>query len=113
MWITLRGCNGQFFSMLANIFAFVGGKNNGILPSQFVRAKEPDYYIYTEHVSRNCSRELAQLNTANKEVAGYATPDNKPRCIVFLLDLYMSKLPKYAFDKDVFFSSKGARITSS
>ena len=37
------------------------------------------------------------------KVAGYATPNNKPRCIVFLLDLYFSKLPKYAFVKDVFY----------
>ena len=68
-----------------------------------VCAKEPDHYVYMEHGSKNRSGGLAQLNVANKQVAGYATPSNEPRCIVFLLDLYLSKLPKYAFDKDVFY----------
>ena len=32
-----------------------------------------------------------------------AVPSLIPRCLVYLMDLYMSKLPQYAFQKDVFF----------
>ena len=37
-----------------------------------------------------CFRGLAQLYIANKQVGGYANPEKKSRCIVFLLDLCMS-----------------------
>ena len=59
-------------------------------------------YIHTEHGLKNRSGGLCQLNVENKQVAGYATPDTQPRCIVFLLDKYLRKLPNYAFEKDVF-----------
>ena len=32
----------------------------------------------------------------------YANPSNVPRCLVHLLDLYLSKLPSYAFQKEIF-----------
>ena len=56
-----------------------------------------------ERVSDEDMGGLGQLNVENKQVTGYATPDNQPRCIVFLLDKYFLKLPKYAFEKDVFY----------
>ena len=30
-------------------------------------------------------------------------PEKAPQCLVYLLDLYFSKLPKYAFEKEVFY----------
>ena len=30
-----------------------------------------------------------------------ATPENTRRCLVFLLDFYLHKLPQYAFEKDI------------
>ena len=30
-------------------------------------------------------------------------PENNAKCLVFLLDLYLSKLPEYAFKEDVLF----------
>lgn len=99
MWISLRGCN----VYIGKVFCLRGwDEQRNRKSSQFVHAEEPNRYIYTEHGSKNRSGGLAKLNIANKQVVGYATPNKKPRCIVFLLDLYMSKLPKYTFEKDVF-----------
>ena len=33
----------------------------------------------------------------------YAVPDNAPGCLVFLLNIYMKHLPKYAFQNDVLY----------
>ena len=32
-----------------------------------------------------------------------AVPENTPQCLVFLLDLYFSKLPSHAFEKDILY----------
>ncbi len=43
---------------------------------------------------------MAQLRIENKIVEIH---ENEPRCLVFLLDHYLAKLPKYALDADVFY----------
>ena len=72
--------------------------------SQFTRRNtDTPSYVYTEHGSKNRSGGLAQLNLENKEVVVYAVPGNVPRCLVFLLDLYLSKLPSEAVQLDYFY----------
>ena len=44
-----------------------------------------------------------QLNLKNKVITHYARPDLGERCLVYLLKLYLSKLPKVAYDKDIFY----------
>ena len=39
----------------------------------------------------------------NKCVPCYAVPEESPRCLVYLLDLYLDKLPLAAFEKDVLY----------
>ena len=99
-----KGLQRAVFYYVGKVFCLRGGdEQKNLKPSQFVRSQQPDRYVYTEHGSKNRSGGLGQLNVENKQVTGYATPDNQPRCIVFLLDKYFLKLPKYAFEKDVFY----------
>ena len=46
---------------------------------------------------------MAQLRVKNKSVSIFAVPEAGNRCHVFLLDLYITKLPKQAFEQDVFY----------
>ena len=39
----------------------------------------------------------------------YAVPEMIPRCLVFLLDFYLSKLPPYAFTEDVLYCRPKAK----
>ena len=81
-----------------------GEEHRGLKISQFTQKDtDPPYYVYTEHGSKNRSGGLAQLNLENKEVIVCGVPENAPRCLVFLLDLYLSKLPLKAFELDYFY----------
>lgn len=59
-------------------------------------------YRYTENSSKNCSGGLAQLHLKNKSVEIYRTPEAGDCCHCRTLDLYISKLPSEAKDKDLF-----------
>ncbi|XP_011407854.1 PREDICTED: glutamine-rich protein 1-like [Amphimedon queenslandica] len=50
------------------------------------------YYEYMEYISKNNIHRFKDINTTNKCVRAYAKPDNE-RCLVRLLDFYLSKLP--------------------
>ena len=97
--------------LLRSVFYYVGKlcclrggeEQRSLKISQFVRSHEPEMYTYTERGSKNRSGCLAQLNLENKVVPIHATPQHHPRCLVFLLDLYFSKLPSYAFNEDIFY----------
>jgi len=43
-----------------------------------------------------------RLNVENKVVPPYANPSAGQRCLVFLPDEYLSKLPQVAFEKQIF-----------
>ena len=43
------------------------------------------------------------MNVDNKVVPIYACPAAGERCLVYLLDLYLSKLPSIVFEKDVLY----------
>ena len=73
-----------------------------LVPAQLVR--EPCdtavyhstvYYRYTEFISKNNQHRFKDINLQNKVVRTFAQPDSS-RCVVKLLDLYLSHLPKDA-----------------
>ena len=80
-----------------------GEEQQRLGPSYFVRSDKPDCYTYVEHGSKNRSGKLAQFRINNKCVPCYAVPDKNPACLVFLLDIYLNKLPQYAFVNDVLY----------
>lgn len=92
------------FFYIGKVFCIRGGEEQRKLgPSNFMRTSEPECYTYVEHSSKNKAGGLAQLRHENKRVPCIAVPDMTPRCLVHLLDLYLNKLPQWAFDNDVLY----------
>lgn len=73
----------------------------GLKVSQFQRCYNPDHYVYIEISSKNNSG--ANLKIQNKVVLVYSNADSGDRCVVAVLDKYLSKLPPVAFKKDIFY----------
>ena len=91
---------------------FLNGKNfclrgrdehRNLRISQMRRYYNPHKYVYTENASKNRQGGLKQLRVENKSVPILATPEADNRCHVHILDLYLSKLPPIAKDKDLFY----------
>ena len=81
------------FFYMGKDFCLRGGEEQRQLkPSQLVHKRDPDHYVYIETGSKNRSGGLRQINVENKIVPIYASPAAGERCLVFLLDLYLSKL---------------------
>ena len=73
-----------------------------LIPSQFVRVpqdmqryNESVYYEYREYISKNNQHRFKDINSKNKTVKAFALPGND-RCVVKLLDKYLSLLPSDA-----------------
>ena len=99
-----KGLHRAVFYYVGKVCCLRGGEEQRNLKvSQFIRSRDPDMYTYVENGSKNRTGGLAQLNLENKIVQIHSVPENKPRCLVFLLDLYFSKLPGYAFESDTFY----------
>ncbi|XP_011406250.1 PREDICTED: glutamine-rich protein 1-like [Amphimedon queenslandica] len=60
-------------------------------------------YIYTEHGSKNRSGGFGELHVQNKVVRHFEVPEAGDRSYVKILDLYLSKVPKEAIEKDNFY----------
>ena len=71
------------------------------------------YMQYTEHGSRNHPGGTHQLNENNKVVTQFAKPELGDKCHVFLLELYLSKLPDRAFQGDIFYIKPKPRVPDS
>ena len=71
--------------------------------TQLERTFELNEYIYHEYVSKNRPGTYQKLHLESKRVPLIACPDAGERCHVFLLDLYLKKLPREAIQKDVFY----------
>ena len=73
----------------------------------------PDLFIdcieYTEHGSKHRPGGHHQLNLENKVATQYTRSELGVRCHVYLLQLYLSKLPVRAFEWDIFYMK--AKIT--
>ena len=57
--------------------------------------------MYTENGSKNRTGGFYQLGIDNKSVPIFKNVDAGERCFVSLLNLYLSKLPQAAIDKDI------------
>ena len=102
------------FFYVGKRFCIRGGEEQRQLrPSMFVRSSNPDCYTYVEHGSKNHSGGLKQLSVENKTVPCVAVPENNPQCIVFLLDQYFRRLPKYAFEQDIFYLRPKSSVPAS
>ena len=90
---------------MGKCFCVRGGQEQRNLgPSNFSFVSEtggdPNRVIYTEHGSKNHPGVIKDFRA---EIKCYAVPENVPKCLVFLLHLYMKRLPKYASEKDVLY----------
>ena len=95
------------FYLNGKVFCLRGGKEHRNLKiSQLVRHHGPDHYTYTENESKNRSGGLKQMKVENKVVPVYACSQAGVRCHVKLLDLYLSKLPDGARQKDIFIADQ-------
>ena len=96
-----------FFNVGA-AFCLRGGQEQRELKiSQFVRSADPDCYTYVENGSRN--RSGVNTKETNKVVPVYASPSTRPYCLVYLLDLYLSKMPAGSKERDVFYLRPAAK----
>ena len=92
------------FCYNGKVFLLRGGDEHRELKfSQLKRVSQG--YIYTEKGSKNCSGGVAQVKIEHKVVPSYASAgaENKERCHVYLLDLYIKKVPSGAPSKDSFY----------
>ena len=95
--------------LLRTVFFYVGKvccirggeEQRNLKPSQFKRYTNPHHYMYIENGSKNNSG--TSLRVINKNVPIYACEKSGERCLVYLLDLYLSKLPPSALEKDIFY----------
>ena len=78
-----------------------GEEQQNLKPSQFVCCASPLRYTYSENGSKNYSG--IDPTAGNKSVPIYACPENQPKCLIYLLDLYFSKFSLKSFDMDVFY----------
>ena len=65
--------------------------------------RTPSGYTYTENSSKNRAGGFGQLRVENKAVPICENPSAGERCHCYLLDLYLSKIPNEAKEKDVFY----------
>ncbi len=85
------------FYYVGKLFCISGGRGQkrSLRLSQFRRGWNPDKYTYVCGTNKG--------DYLDKEVSIISSPQAGNRCLVHLLDLYMSKLPRYAFEKDNFY----------
>ena len=101
---------------LLNAFFFLNGKNFALRDteqyhlriSQLKRIEDPVGYVYVENGLKNRSGGLQDFKVPNKSVTSYASGGD--RCHVYLLDLYLSKLPVDAFLEDILYMRPLATI---
>ena len=70
-----------------------GEKERNLKPSKFSGFKVPDRYVYTEHGSKNRNGGLFQLYVDNKIVEIHESKDTGEQCFVYLLNLFLAKIP--------------------
>lgn len=63
----------------------------------------PDQYVYHENVSKNNNGPFKKIHVKKKVVPIYACPEVGERSPVNILDKYISKLPSYAIEHDLFY----------
>lgn len=64
-----EGLQKAVFFYVEKIYCLRGGEEQrNVKPSQFTRLNDPDWYVYTEHDSKNRNGGLFQLHVDNKVV---------------------------------------------
>ena len=100
------------FFYVGKAFCLRGGEEQRALKkSQLVCSYDPDCYTYVESRSKNKSG--SNQKAANKIVPVYASPESGPQCIVYLLYIYLSKLPQGAKAPDTFYLWPVRKIPSN
>ena len=75
-------------------FMLRGGEEHYNLKiSQMQRFENPPRYEYTELVLKNCAGGLASYRVRNKVVPVFQDESIGNHCHVYILDLYLSKIP--------------------
>ena len=69
-------------------------------------------YTYTQHVFKNRAGGLKQIKQASKIVHQYESTDLN-RCHVLLLNKYLSKLPREAYQRDTFYLRAKAALPAN
>ena len=80
-----------------------GQEHRDLKLSQLERKRDPDRYVDTENASKNRKGGLHDMRLESKIVPIVADPEAGVRCHVYLLDLYISKLPSEAVMNDLFY----------
>ena len=101
LWATgVMGTAECCFFIVGKMFGLRGGQELRELKlSQVVRHDNPNRYEYTEHVSNGTFKKLHVQSKSSR----YRCPEAGNRCPVYVLDLYISKLPPEATTQDIFF----------
>ena len=95
--------NAAFYGV-GKMFALRGGiEHRSLKLTQLKRMSNPDRNVYYENVSKNRNGSFKKIHIKSKVVPVYACPEAGERCLVYILDKYISKLPSFAVDKDVFY----------
>ena len=81
-------------------FALRDSEHYSLKISQIVEMTNHEGYVYSEYGSKNRPGVLQDFRVPNKRVPVYRCPQAQDRCHVYLLDLYLSKLPVQAFIDD-------------
>ena len=93
------------FYYMSRVFFIKGATKHRYLRfSQFKRETNPDRYTYVaaESGPKNKKPHGIQMNS-NFSPVYHANPAAGERCLVYLLDLYISKLPDNAFEEGIFY----------
>ena len=69
--------------------------------SQFRHSYNPDCYTYVKNRSKN--RIGVNFREENKVIPVFACPEAQPRCLVFLLDLYLSTFSQQSTERDLLY----------
>ena len=101
---TLIGLQRAVFFYVGKVCCLRGGEEQRKLKlSQFTHCSDPEeHYVYTEHGSKNRNGGFYQLGVQNKCVPIYRNKEAGERCLVYLLNLYIAKLPDEAKEADLF-----------
>ena len=102
---TPKGLLHAVFFLNRKNFCLRGGEEHRQLKlSQLKRVASPPKYIYTECATGG----LAQMRLKNKTIDAVEQAGNQ--CHVYVLDLYMEKIPKEAFERDNFYLQPVSKI---
>ena len=101
---TPRALQNAAFFIVGKMFCLRGGNElRNLKLSQIVLLHNPDRYEYNEHVSKTRNGTFKKLHVSNKVVSVFQCPEAGNQCPVYVLDLYINKLPPEAITQDIFF----------